>query len=74
MMRTVLTLSLALVLTGCACTVSQPVIPQESMSMPAKPTLPSWSILPDGGMALDRIDTERLMKYIVELERYGKEK
>lgn len=36
---------------------------------PATPTLPSLTVAPDGGIALDRQDTERLMKYIIDLEK-----
>lgn len=44
---------------------AQPVMPAK----PAKPSLPSLSVTPDGGITLGRRDTERLMKYIIELER-----
>lgn len=59
---------LAATLSGCASmglAGAQPVMPAK----PAKPSLPSLSVTPDGGITLGRRDTERLMKYIIELER-----
>lgn len=39
---------------------------------PAKPVLLSITATPEGGITMGKDDTERLMKYILELERgYG---
>lgn len=58
-------------LSGCAATGlagAHTAMPDK----PAKPSLPSLSVTQDGGITLGRRDTERLMKYIIELERgYG---
>ncbi len=38
-------------------------------AMPAKPKLPGMMVNPDGGVTMDRDSTERLGRYILELER-----
>lgn len=66
--RSLAALTLAATLSGCASmglVGAQPVMPAK----PAKPSLPSLSVTTDGGITLGRRDTERLMKYIIELER-----
>lgn len=70
-MRAVLVVFLAALLSGCFC-VSDQLIPKPVDPVPAKPYLPSWSVLEDGGVSINRNDTERLMKYILELERHVK--
>ena len=67
-MRTALIVLFAALLSGCFC-YSDQLITKPIEPFPAKPYLPSWTILDDGGVSIDRTDTERLMKYILELER-----
>lgn len=56
-------------LAGCGGLVRSDAMPPK----PAKPTLSSIAATPEGGITMDRDDTERLMKYILDLERgYGR--
>lgn len=52
-------------MTACTSVPTCPTLPPA----PAKPQLPSLTQTPDGGMRLDRADTERLGRYILNLER-----
>lgn len=54
-----------IILVGCA---------GSQKGMPIKPTKPTLEVIsrPDGGICLDRRNTEKLMRYILELE-YGYE-
>ena len=67
-MRTALIVIIVALLSGCFC-YSEQLILKPANPLPAKPYLPSWTILDGGGVSIDRTDTERLMKYILELER-----
>lgn len=61
--RLILLSMVAITLTGCGTMC--PTMP----TPPAKPTLPSWTESRQGGVSLDRHDTERLLRYVLELER-----
>ena len=62
--RSLFVVILAGLLSGCGSNVVTSRMP----IAPAKPSLPSLIVTPEGGITLDRHDTERLMKYITELE------
>ena len=60
-----LLLAALLSLSGCLTLPTCPALPP----MPPKPMLPSLLESSRGGIDLDRADTERLGRYIMELER-----
>lgn len=60
-----LLLAALLTLAGCQSLPTCPALPP----MPAKPMMPSLQESSRGGIDLNRADTERLGRYIMELER-----
>lgn len=60
-----LVIGLMATLTACGSLPKCPTMP----AMPTKPTLPSIRVTFDGGIVLDRKDTEAISVYILELER-----
>lgn len=64
-LRVILALVALLMLSGCLTLPSCPQMPP----IPAKPTLDSVTTNSQGGISLNREDTERLGRYILQLER-----
>lgn len=58
-------------LSGCSVLSSAPHLLQcpEMPLMPAKPTMSSIQMTPEGGMTMNREDAAKLGQYILDLER-----